>query len=202
MDVLIGLDLGALFSLAIVLIIRLQRSKTETRAQSLVLLEKVRAVCKLITVEGDFAEIYHFENVKEKFLKLLSSKKKALIIVEAKAHVGFDLSKIQISADIPNKRIILSHFPEPEVLSVETNLQYYDKREGYFNKFDANDLTELDTAAKSRIRAKIPESGLFETAMKEAHEVVQLMSNIVETIGWKLDDQALQLPVNTKKLES
>ena len=202
MDVLIGLILGALFSLAIVLIIRLQRSKTETRAQSLVLLEKVRAVCKLITVEGDFAEIYHFENVKEKFLKLLSSKKKALIIIEAKAHVGFDLSKIQISADIPNKRIILSHFPEPEVLSVETNLQYYDKREGYFNKFDANDLTELDTAAKSRIRAKIPESGLFETAMKEAHEVVQLMSNIVETIGWKLDDQALQLPVATKKLES
>lgn len=50
-------------------------------------------MCKFITVEGDFAEIYHYEDVKERFLKLVSSTKKALVIIDAKAHVGFDLSK-------------------------------------------------------------------------------------------------------------
>ena len=166
------------------------------------LLEKIKTVCKFITVEGDFAEIYHYEDVKERFLKLITSKKKALVVINAKAYVGYDLSKIELKADNYNKKILLEHFPQPEVLSIETNLNYYDKTDGYFNKFDAADLTELHQEAKQHIQEKIPKSGLIQIAQKEALETILLIETIVETIGWKLDYTALKIEdKQPKKLE-
>ncbi len=162
-------------------------------SQSILLLDKIKKVCKFITVEGDFAEIYHYEDVKERFLKLVSSKKKALVVINAKAHVGYDLSKINLKADNASKKIFLEHFPQPEVLSVETNLNYYDKKDGYFNKFDASDLTELHLEAKQHILEKVPESGLIQVAQKEALDTILLIESIVETIGWKLDYSALKI---------
>jgi predicted glycosyltransferase involved in capsule biosynthesis len=52
--------------------------------------------------------------VKERFLKLVSSKKRALVVINAKAYVGFDLSKIQIDANAKSKTLKLHHFPQPE----------------------------------------------------------------------------------------
>jgi hypothetical protein len=112
---------------------------------------------------------------------------------------------------INEKKVVkLTEFPKPEVLTLETDLKYYDKKEGLFNKFDSSDLTELNANAKEFVMAKIPESGLLETAKNEALEAVLMMQSIVETIGWTLDYQDLLLPkiqkkgisqVNTKKLE-
>ena len=73
--------------------------KKRHSAQSVILLDKIKRVCKFITVEGDFAEIYHYEDVKERFLKLVSSKKKALVVINAKAYVGFDFNKIELDAN-------------------------------------------------------------------------------------------------------
>ena len=189
-----------LVTLGIVTIYRQWRTRQITNSQSLLLLDKVKRVCKFITVEGDFAEIYHYEDVKEKFLKLISSKKKALVVINAKAHVGFDLSKVRMTSDPKTKSVILSHFPQPEVLSIESDINYYDKKDGMFNKFDASDLTELHAQAKEHIREKIPESGLYNVAKSEALEAIQLIENIVQTIGWTLDYSALKIEDKDNKL--
>ncbi|WP_298892886.1 DUF4230 domain-containing protein [uncultured Psychroserpens sp.] len=194
--------LSILVTLGIVTIIKQFRLRQQTNSQSVILLDKIKKVCKFITVEGDFAEIYHYEDVKERFLKLISSKKKALVVINAKAHVGFDLSKIRMDSDLKTKTVKLFHFPQPEVLSIETDLNYYDKSDGMFNKFEASDLTELHNEAKLHIMNKVPESGLYEIAKKEALESVLLIESIVETIGWKLDYSALKIEEGTpKKIE-
>lgn len=200
MEAFLGIIIGVLASLGGVTYFKSLKQKQLVRSQSILLLDKVKSVCKFITVEGDFAEIYHYEDVKEKFLKLISSKKKALVVVNAKAHVGYDLSKLQLKADKDSKRIILEHFPQPEVLSIETNLNYYDKKDGYFNKFDASDLTDLHQESKKHIHDKIPESGLIEAAKKEALNTIGLMESIVETLGWSLDYSALVIEDTPKKL--
>ncbi|WP_298754447.1 DUF4230 domain-containing protein [uncultured Psychroserpens sp.] len=194
--------LSILVTLGIVTIVKQFRLRQQTNSQSVILLDKIKKVCKFITVEGDFAEIYHYEDVKERFLKLISSKKKALVVINAKAHVGFDLSKIRMDSDLKTKTVKLFHFPQPEVLSIETDLNYYDKSDGMFNKFEASDLTELHNEAKLHIMNKVPESGLYEIAKKEALESVLLIESIVETIGWKLDYSALKIEEGTpKKIE-
>ena len=201
MEAFLGIIIGVLVSLGVVTYFKSVKKKQLVNSQSVLLLEKIKTVCKFITVEGDFAEIYHYEDVKERFLKLITSKKKALVVINAKAHVGYDLSKIQLTSDKENKKIFLNHFPQPEVLSIETNLNYYDKTDGYFNKFDATDLTELHQEAKQHIQEKIPESGLIQIAQKEALETISLIETIVHTIGWKLDYSALEIEEKSKKLE-
>ena len=145
------------------------------------------------------AEIYYYEDVKENFLKLISSKKKALVVINAKAHIGFDFSKLKM--DATTKKVVLTHFPQPEVLSIETNINYYDKKDGMFNKFEASDLTELHDNAKAHIQEKIPESGLFNVARGEALEAIQLIESIVETIGWKLDYSALMIENQKQEID-
>lgn len=200
MEAFLGIIIGVLVSLGVVTYFKSLKKKQLVNSQSVLLLDKIKTVCKFITVEGDFAEIYHYEDVKQKFLKLISSKKKALVVINAKAYVGYDLAKIQLKSDNVNKKIILEHFPQPEVLSIETNLNYYDKSDGLFNKFEATDLTDLHTEAKGHIKDKIPESGLIQVAQKEALETISLMETIVETIGWKLDYSALKLEDKNQKL--
>lgn len=202
MEVFLAVIIAVLVTLGVVTILKSIKKKQLVNSQSTILLDKIKKVCKFITVEGDFAEIYHYEDVKERFLKLISSRKKALVVINAKAHVGYDLSKIDLKADTDKKKIILKHFPQPEVLSIETNLNYYDKSDGYFNRFEATDLTGLNNEAKLHIRDKIPESGLIEAAQKEALETILLIETIVQTIGWKLDYSALEIEGSeTKKLK-
>ena len=210
MEALLGLFLGAIVTYWVMRYVKLQKTKDQTQAQSTILMKKIRKVWKLITVEGEFAEIYHYENTKERFMSMVSSKKKAVLLINAKAYVGFDLSRIKMEAITEKKTIKLTDFPDPEVLSLETDLRYYDKKEGLFNKFDSSDLTEVNTKAKDHVLEKIPESGLLDTARSEALEAVLLVQNIVETIGWSLDYQDLllsksnkgELPGETKKLTS
>ncbi|MEK6152196.1 DUF4230 domain-containing protein [Flavobacteriaceae bacterium 3-367] len=198
-EVFLGLILGAILMYWIFSLLRQKKNKELTQHQSVVLLDKIKRVCKLITVEGDFAEIYHYENTRERFMSLVSSKKKALMIINAKAHIGYDLKKVQMHADKANKTIVLTNFPQPEVLSIEPDLQFYDIKNGLFNSFSPEDLTTLNVEAKQHIKEKIPESGLMDTAKREALEAVLLIENIVETIGWTLDYTALEINITEKQ---
>ncbi len=195
----LGLIGGSVISYFIFLKFSSVTKKSLTEKQSVILLDKIKKVSKLITIEGEFAEIYHHENSKEKFLGLFTSKKKAIILINAKVHIGFDFRKIKMHTDTKNKSLVLSEFPQPEVFSVEPNIRFYDIQNGLLNKFSSEDLTEVNREAKEHILQKIPESNLMQTANKEALEAISLMENLVETIGWKLDFSTLELPT-TKSL--
>lgn len=198
LELFLGLLLGALLMYWMYALFIRKRRRDQTSYQSTVILEKIRAVCKLISVEGDFAEIYRYENRKGHFGNLFSSKKKALIVINAKAHIGYDFKKVEVEADTDHRTVYLRNFPQPEVLSIEPELEFYDIRNGIFNAFTPEDMTALNREAKAHIRDKIPDSGLMETARHEALEAVLLMEKMVETIGWKLDYESLVLePANT-----
>lgn len=199
-ELFLGLILGAIIMYWLFSFFRKKKKKELTSHQSTVLLEKIKSVCKLISVEGDFAEIYKYENTRERFLSLVISKKKALIVIKAKAQIGYDLKKILMHADDGKRKIILTSFPEPEVLSIQPELDFYDIKNGMFNTFTPDDLTTLNQEAKKHILEKIPESGLMDTARKEALHTVLLIEKIVETIGWKLDYSALEITEKQKKL--
>lgn len=199
-EIFSGLVLGAIVMYWLYGFFRKKQSKELTVHQSNVLLKKIKNVCKLVSVEGDFAEIYKYENTKERFMSLVTSKKKALIIINAKVQIGYNITKILLHADNEKKSIILTNFPEPEVLSIEPELEIYDIKSGMFNSFSPDDLTTLNKEAKQHILEKIPESGLMETAKKQVFEATILMESLVDTIGWKLDYSRLQISDEQKQL--
>lgn len=199
LEVLLGLILGSIAMYWLFSFFRRKQNKETTEVQSTVLLERIKNVCKLISVEGDFAEIYKYENTRERFMSLVSSKKKALIVINAKVHIGYDLQQIKLQANNAKKQIVLSSFPQPQILSIEPQLEFYDIKNGLFNSFTPNDLTSLNQEAIKHIRDKIPQSGLMETARREALEAILLMEQLVETIGWKLEYSALEISAEEKK---
>lgn len=170
--------------------------KSNTEKQSVVLIEKIKKVCKLVVIEGEFAEIYDHRHDQGYFFGLLISKKKALVKVRAMVHIGFDLQKLKMNVHLASKTIILSSFPQPEVISLESDIEFYDVKDGFLNKFKPDDFSQVNKQAKQFVMDKIPEGSLMGTARKEALETLQIIQGLVETIGWKLDISTIELPLN------
>ena len=196
----LGLILGAILMYWAYSFFRKFQNKEQTERQSTVLLDRIKSVCQLITIEGEFAEIYRYENTRGRFMSLISSKKKALIVINAKARIGYDLKKILMHSNQASKTIVLTNFPQPEILSIEPDLEFYDIKNGLFNSFTPKDLTEVNKEAKSLIKEKIPQSGIMDTARREALEALLLIEKLVETIGWKLDYSGLELSEKDREI--
>ena len=199
MNFIIGLLLGAFVVAVVFYLYRSYFIKNKTEEQSVVLLEKIRNVSKLITVESDFSEIMHYSDAKNILLNLVSSHKKAIVLANSKVMVGFDMKQMRITPDTKNKTLTIVHFPEPEVLSIETDVEYYDVSNGLFNKFAASDLTLLNKKVRENIQTKIPQSGVLQTAQHKALETINMIEQIVETFGWKLSYSDIELPKNSIK---
>jgi hypothetical protein len=157
---------------------------------STVLLERVRPVLKLVTVEGDFSELYDQKDswTYNQFLAQLPSfRKRAIVRVKARVSVGYDLNGLQVSTDEATHTLRLDAPPKPQVLSVEHDLDYYDLDEGLFNHFDPKELTALNTKAKQKVLDQVPTSGLFAEAEKQRDEIVAVVRALAESAGWTLE---------------
>ena len=167
-----------------------QEQKTE-QITSTVLLERIRPVLKLVTVEGDFNEVFSYSNAEASidWLKYFTPfQKKAMLRVKARVSVGYDLEGMDLNVDERTKTITLRGMSAPQVLSMEHDVDYYDMEAGTFNPFTAQDLTKMEATAKNMIRAKIPESGLFRTAAERKQEMITVIRVLVESSGWTFVD--------------
>lgn len=158
--------------------------KPNTTENSVVLLEKIRTVCKLVTAEGQFSEIYSYKESYPFDIPLFS--KKALIRVKAKVSVGYDLSKIQVEPDEKNHTLVISGMPPVEILSVDHDLDYYDQTEGFFNRFSTEDYNKINAKAKDFITSQVQKSSLMLAADKKRDELLDVIRFMAESAGWKV----------------
>ena len=168
---------------------------------STVLLEKVEKVCKLVTVEGNFTELYDETNIKQLtfYLPVATSwnfSKKAIIQVTGKVMVGYDLEAIKLTADSASKTIYLRNLPEPEILSIDHEVEYKNLEESFFNSFSAEDFTQLNHSAKEVLKKKAVESRLMQDASEQGIQMLDAIQFIVESSGWTLEVEG-QTPVST-----
>ncbi len=151
---------------------------------SKVLLEKIQKVCKLVTVEGSFSDIYSYEDHYYYDISLFT--KKALLKVNAKVLVGVDLTKAKFATNTARKELTISNIPQPEILSIDPDVQYYDVTEGTFNNFTAAELTQLNVKAKAQIKEKAQNSELMHIAEKQGNAIFDLMEYICTDAGWRV----------------
>lgn len=161
------------------------------RVSSTVLLERVRPVLKLVTVEGEFNEVFAYRNAEAAFdwLKDFTPfQKKAMLRLQARVSVGYDLEGMDLQVDENAHTITLKGMNAPQVLSIEHDVDYYDVEAGTFNPFTAQDLTRMEAKAKELVRAKVPESGLFRKAADRKQEMITVVRALVESSGWTFVD--------------
>lgn len=177
------------------------QKEEETRSRSTVLLEKVEQVMKLVTVEGNFDELYDETNRRSMTLMLpfpstWTFSKSAIIRVSGKVLVGYDMENIEIEADSLTRTIYLRNMPEPEILSIDHEVSYQNLEESYFNSFEPEDFTKLNQNAKKVLEEKAQESRLLDEAADQGNQVVEVIKFMAESAGWTVvvEQQELSLP--------
>ena len=158
--------------------------KQHVHEEAQVLLSRIEKVSKLVTVDGYFSEVYDYKDYYGYDWKIF--RKKALIRVKAKVSVGYDLENISVEVDESSRTISIGGLPEPTILSIDHDLDYYDLSEGTFNSFSTSDLTKLQDQAKDYIAARAANSDLINQAEERGKEILQSIAWMVESHGWTM----------------
>lgn len=178
---------------------RLTNSKNqETTVDASVLLERVREVCQLVTVQGEFSEIYRETNLRDVTLYLpipthWKFSKKALLQVKGKVLVGYNMEQVSITIDSATQSITLSNLPQPDIIAIDHVISYLDLEESFFNEFSPEDYTQLNKNAKEVLRKKAYESKLLDEARQEGIHLLDAMNFMAQGIGWNV---IYELPSN------
>lgn len=168
-----------------------QRPEPTEQISSTVLLERIRPVLKLVTVEGDFNELYTYKSSDAAFewMKRFSPfQKKAILRIKGRASVGYDLEGLDLRFDEDTRTVTLAGMNKPQLLSLEHDVDYFDIEAGTFTSFTAADHTRINAQAKELIRGKVPSSGLYEAAEAQRTEMIVVLRAVVENAGWRFED--------------
>ncbi|SOD78037.1 Protein of unknown function [Spirosoma fluviale] len=192
---LLLLLVGAGGGVALANALRKRTGITNVRHDSVILLERIEKVFKVVMAEGYFSEIYNYQDQK-KILYLLNDPKKAMVIARSKVLVGFDFAKVRFRApDNGEQKLIIDSFPEPEVLSIDTDYKFYDIQAGILNHFSGDDYTQILDEAKQAMNERAMQSDLPKIAN---NQIQYMMYQLASSMGWQL-----QLPeADQQKLEA
>jgi hypothetical protein len=180
---IIGLVLGAVL---VFLITKLAGASKQAvvKESSHTVVESMRKVFKIVFAEGQFNELYNFEETKKLF-GFIPSTKRALVIIEAKVLVGYDFEKCVWEADEASQKIKLVSFPEPEILSIEPDYKYYNFDENIFNMLGREDLTRIQANGKKQVELAAMKSHLPKIA---ADQMRTLLTEVVQSKNWQIED--------------
>ncbi len=161
---LLGLMLGGI--IAFLVANKMSAAPVVVTESSHTIAESMRKVFKVVSAEGHFNEIYNYEET-TKLFNFIPSKKKALVIIQAKVLVGYDFEKFQWEIDEVNRKVKLLNFPAPQILSTETDYKYYNIEEQFFNLFSKDDLAKIQQNGKKQVIEAAKKSHLPEVAAEQ-----------------------------------
>ncbi len=180
---ILGLILGALFMFLIFKANKAVNTTTTVTESSHTIVESMKKVFKIVCAEGYFSEIYDYKESK-KYFSFIPAHKRALVVVKAKALIGFDFEKFVWETDEQNRKVRLVSFPEPELLSIDTDYNYYSIEEEILYKFTTEDFRNIQTKAKKLIEEAALKSDLSKIA---AEQMRTLLTEVIVSKDWQLD---------------
>ena len=179
-----GLIIGGIISYLLFRLYAVNRKEQKITESSHIVVESMRKVFKIVCAEGQFHEIYNYEATK-KFFKIIPSTKKALVTVKAKVLIGYDFEKCVWEKDEQNRKIKIVSFPEPEILSLEPEFNYYHFEEDIFNLISREDLHKIQDSAKELVMQAALNSDLKKIA---ALQMKTLLTEVISANRWGIDN--------------
>ncbi len=148
--------------------------------------KQIKNVGKLVVTEGNFAQVYSYNDSKRFYLDVLSARKKALIIVNADVTVAYDLSKLKTEVNPETKTVTITYIPDEEI-SINPNIQYYDVTQDYLNQFEAKDYNKIQERIKKSLMDKIEKSTMKSNARNRLVSELQKIYILTNSMGWTLE---------------
>lgn len=198
--------LGIVITLVMVFVLRYCELKKDSRerfeANTALIQHELKNVGKLIVTEGTYSQVFTYKSSKKFYVDVLSARKKALVVVDAKASIAYDLSKVETIIDEDTKTVTITKIPEPE-LSINPNIQYYDLQQDYLNQFKAEDYNKIRQRIDDSLRKKIEASELRTNAENRLISELQKIYVLTNSMGWtlKYENQPIVEEDDFRKIE-
>jgi len=158
------------------------KQKTVTSHSSDLVIENIEKIWKLSTVEARISELYKFKDYY--YYDFSPFRKEALVKVNAKVAAGFDFDQLEMTFDEELRLITLSNFPQPEILTIDHTLEYYDLKQGTFNGFSPEELSKLQKRAKDSIQTAAIDQEILSAAADTKTELIDLITLASKGMGW------------------
>lgn len=171
------------------------QEREELKASSELIQKQIQQVGKLIVTEGYYSKVFTFKNSQNLFLNFWTSDKKALVVVNAKATVEYDLRQLEVEIDETRKILILKKIPDP-ILNIYPEIEYYDVTQDYFNSFEAKDYNKIKSSVTAQIRTQIEKSDLMENSRERLMVELTNLYVLTNSMGWTLmyEEQVIRNP--------
>lgn len=148
--------------------------------------QQIKNVGKLVVTEGNFAQVYSYNDSKRFYLDIFSARKKALIIVNADVTVAYDLSQLQTEVNPETRTVTITYIPKEEI-NINPNIQYYDVTQDYLNQFEAKDYNKIQERIKKSLMEKIEASPIKTNAQNRLVSELQKIYILTNSMGWTLE---------------
>lgn len=154
----------------------LVNSPGRTSVTQAVVVERMRAVARLVTSETALRDVVVYEN------RRLGSTKRSLVVVTGRVLTGFDLDRgTEVHVDHDERRVRIQ-LPAADVLGVEvTGLQTYDERSGLWNPFRPADRDTIFRLARDQL---VETAGELEVRAHAEESARRLLQALVSTDGY------------------
>ncbi|GEM_PF-196919 len=154
--------------------------------ESSIITKSIDRISKLMVAEGHFSEVMSHRDKKSYFYDFFEFEKKAILLVDAKVLVGYDLSLMSYELDEQNRTVYISALPDPE-LEIIPDVRFYDIQDSDFHKFTPAELNQMNKQAVEAIKTRVDEGDLMIEAQEKVLESLDQMHLVIESMGWSLE---------------
>ena len=173
-----------------------KNEKRDQLIEATQLIEKeIKNVGKLVVTEGSFAQVFTYKDSKQIF-NLVEANKKALVVINAKVTIAYDLRALETEVDPENKIITIKKIPDPEI-NINPDIEYYDVSQDYLNQFEASDYNKIKKRVMASVKKKVETSELPGNAQNQLLAELANIYVVTNTLGWTL--QYNTTPINSSQ---
>lgn len=151
------------------------KSYHDTKLNSTAVLERIRNISELNTVEMYFNEVVDFKDAK-KFREwtIPLTTKSFLFTATAKVKAGVDLSGLTEEKIKISKKKITIQLPQPVITSKEIlDTKSYDEKDGLFNEITNEDTLNTLNAFQDQLEKQATDSGILDKARENAKNTLE-----------------------------
>lgn len=150
------------------------------RVESAPVVQAIRNIAKLATVEIEVADVVRYEEMKT--VVVFDIPKNATLRLRGTVQGGFDLEHGFSVVAEPATSTLRIDLPAPRVLSVDARVEWFDERSGWLNPITPADRTRWTAWARSALARSAKDAGLPARATAQARK---LFMETAAAFGWK-----------------
>jgi hypothetical protein len=159
----------------------------QTNEEIEVVVNSIKNMSKLVVSSGNFSEVYNFSDSKKYFYDYVSIDKQAIVTVNAKVEVGYNLSKLDIQIDSIEKKIYINKIPKEEV-TISPDVKYFDLKQSQFNSFSKEELNKINQKSIEKIKQTAEISTLKKEARSRLFEEISKIYQLSAIYNWQVVD--------------